>query len=78
MKSYLIKDTTIHERIELLKQWEETEGCENSGMDLMDFYADYINGKREISEINAEYSARYISEIPDEDNRQGCGMGTRR
>lgn len=77
MKSYLIKDTTVHDRIELIKQWEETEGCENSGMDLMDFYGDYINGKREIKDINAAYNARYISEIPEEETRSGCGMGTK-
>ena len=27
MKSTLIKDTTTSERIELVKQWEESEGC---------------------------------------------------
>jgi hypothetical protein len=78
MKSYLIKDTTVHERIELLKQWEETDGCENSGMDLMEFYSDYIDGKREIKEINADYSARYVSGMQDEDNGMSCGMGMKR
>ena len=34
MKSTLIKDTTKSERIELVKQWEESEGCESSGIDL--------------------------------------------
>ncbi len=74
MKSYLIKDTTVHERIELLKQWEETDGCEDSGIDLMVFYEDYINGKREIAEINASFQTSYISEIPDDDIRMGCRM----
>lgn len=78
MKSYLIKDTTMQERIELLRQWEEVDGCENSGMDPMDFYSDYISGKREIAEINAAYSAKYISEIPDDERTPGCGMGRRR
>lgn len=78
MKSYLIKDTTIHQRIELLKQWEEADGCENSGMDLMEFYKDYIDGKREIKDINAAYSARYVSEIQDDDNGMSCGMGLSR
>ena len=43
MKSTLIKDTTKSERIELIKQWEEEEGCENSGMDLMEYFRDYID-----------------------------------
>ena len=38
MKSTLIKDTTKSERIQLVKQWEETEGCESSGIDLLEFF----------------------------------------
>lgn len=57
MKSYLIKDTTKQERIELIRQWvpldEELEDCE---IDLWDMYRDYINGTREISEINAAFT----------------------
>ena len=66
MKSTLIKDTTKSERIELVKQWEESEGCESSGIDLMEFFRDYIDGVKEISEVNAAFTARYISEIPDD------------
>lgn len=83
MASYLIKDTTKTERIELIKQWQEPEdGCEGPGMDLWDFYNDYINGVKEIAEINAEFANRgqYMSEILEEDipARGGCGMGTSR
>lgn len=57
MKSYLIKDTTKQERIELIRQWvpldEDLEDCE---IDLWDMYRDYINGTREISEINAAFT----------------------
>ena len=42
MKSTLIKDTTKSERIQLIKEWEETEGCESSGIDLMTYFKDYI------------------------------------
>ena len=65
---YLIKDTTKSERIELIKQWEEDSGCEDSGFDLMEYFRDYIDGKKEISEVNASYNASYISEYPEEDN----------
>ena len=65
MKSTLIKDTTKSERIQLVKQWEETEGCESSGIDLLEFFRDYIDGVKEIAEVNAEFNARYISEIPE-------------
>ena len=39
---------------------------------------DYIDGVKEIAEVNAEFNARYISEIPDEDSGMSCGMGMRR
>ena len=56
MKSYLIKDTTKQERIELIRQWvpmdEDLEDCE---IDLWDIYRDYLNGTREIAEINAAF-----------------------
>ena len=77
MPGYLIKDTTVSERIALVKQWEEDEGCENCGIDPLIFYKDYMDGKKEISQINAEYNARYVTEIPD-DEGMGCGMGNRR
>lgn len=78
MKSTLIKDTTKSERIQLIKQWEEDEGCENSGIDLMNFFKDYIDGIKEISEVNADFRTSYISEIPDDERGMSCGMGMTR
>ena len=78
MKSTLIKDTTKSERIQLIKEWEESEGCETSGMDLMTYFRDYIDGIKEIPEVNAAFNASYISEIPDDDSGISCGMGMRR
>ncbi len=78
MKSTLIKDTTKSERIELVKQWEEEEGCENSGMDLMEYFRDYIDGKKEIAEVNAAFRTNYVAESPDIKPSNPCGMGGRR
>ena len=78
MKSTLIKDTTKSERIQLIKEWEESEGCETSGMDLMTYFKDYIDGIKEIPEVNEAFNASYISEIPDDDLGISCGMGMRR
>ena len=55
MKSYLIKDTTFEERLEIVRAFEEAGSCENTGMDLTEFYSDYISGRREIAEINASF-----------------------
>lgn len=63
MKSNLIKDTTKEERIALIKQWiPADDGLQDCDMDLWDIYADYINGKREIAEINASTVTEYITE----------------
>lgn len=65
MKSTLIKDTTKAERIELIRQWiPDEDGIEDSGMDLWDMYADYINGKREVAEINESLVTEYYEEEP--------------
>lgn len=56
MKSYLIKDTTKEERIALIRQWiPDDEAMEDCDIDLWDMYRDYINGTREIAEINAAF-----------------------
>lgn len=61
--SYLIKDTTKQERIELIRSWvpddEVMDGCD---IDLWEMYRDYINGKREIAEINASFSEGFYEE----------------
>ncbi|MCD7729156.1 MAG: hypothetical protein LUI60_04510 [Clostridia bacterium] len=67
MKSILIKDTTKEEREEIIRRSLDCGGgCENcsacalGGGSVFDMYQDYIDGKREISEVNAEYRARYL------------------
>lgn len=60
MKSYLIKDTTMAERIELIKAWiPDEDGLEDEAGDLWDMYDDYIKGKREIAEINGSMELEY-------------------
>lgn len=56
-KSVLIADTTMDERIEIIRQWiPEDEAMDAGGIDLWDFYDDYIKGKKEISECNAAFT----------------------
>lgn len=62
-KSILIKDTTKEERIALIRQWLPVDdGLESCDIDLWDMYADYINGTREIAEINASFSRDFMTE----------------
>ena len=50
-KSTLIADTTMEERIEIIRKWiPEDEGMDGCDIVLWEFYDDYIKGKKEISE----------------------------
>lgn len=60
MKSTLIKDTTKEERIAIIKEWVPVDdGLNDCEIDLWDMYRDYIDGKKEIAEINAEFQANF-------------------
>ena len=69
-KSLLIKDTTREERERIVYQalWghcgidcEFCSGCDNRGGGRVEgIYQDYIDGKKEIREINAEYRAPFV------------------
>ena len=62
-KSTLIADTTMQERVEIVRQWipedEVMDGCD---IDLWEMYRDYIDGKREIAEINASFNEGFYEE----------------
>ncbi len=70
MKSILVQDTTREERERIVHQalWgtcgtdcEFCSGCDNRGGGRIEsIYQPYIEGKKEISEINAEYHAPFV------------------
>ncbi len=63
MEDYSIANTTKEQRIALIRQWiPDDDGIEDCDMDLWDVYADYINGVKEIAEINAEMSGTFYTE----------------
>lgn len=64
IRSILIKDTTREERIRIVRQslrvcgqeCEFCNGCDNLGGGKTEtFYQPYIDGEKELREINAEY-----------------------
>ena len=71
---YLICDTTKEEReklvAEALGNIEAT--CDGCMQGLADMYQDYIDGKKELREINKEFQARYVKG-DDMPGRDGCG-----
>ncbi len=69
MKSILIADTTREEREEIIRrslsfcggECEFCNGCDNLGGGRVDeIYRPYIEGKKEISEINAEFQSGLV------------------
>ncbi len=75
-KSLRIADTTREEREQIVA---ESIGniaglCDGCSPGIIEMYQDYIDGKRELREINAGFHAAYMSgtEGPD---RNSCAMG---
>ena len=76
MSGYLIKDTTREEReqivAESLGNIEAT--CDGCMSGLAEMYQDYIEGKREIRDINMEFNAHYVRGDMDKEERRSCPM----
>ena len=70
---YLISETTKEEREKIVEDslGNITAACDGCMAGLAEMYQDYIEGKKELCQINMEFSARYIKggERPD---RIGC------
>ncbi len=76
MAGYLIKDTTKEERIALIRSWVPVdEVYDDCDIDLWDMYRDYINGEREIAEINASFSEGFYEESDLRQEEKPCAEG---
>ena len=66
MASILIKDTTREERARIVNEAiGNIEGlCDGCSPGLLRMYDDYINGTKELREVNMEFNARYVSGPP--------------
>ena len=73
MPGYLIKDTTKEERKQIVEEslGNISANCDGCMARLADMYQDYIDGKKEIREINMEFNAGYIKEDIRQE-RTGC------
>ena len=76
----MIKDTTKEDRIRIVQEGlnqcggacDFCNGCDNLGGGSVDaFYEPYINGEKELREINMEFNARYIKG-DDMPGRRSC------
>lgn len=77
MKSLLIKDTTVDERMAIVKESLNFSDGECEGVDMDDMYDDYIFGRRELADINREFSQVHAGEVMPSRTAEpsGCGMG---
>ncbi len=73
MKSLLIADTTREERERIVAEsiGNIDGACDGCSPGLVKMYQDYIEGKRELREINMEFNARYTSGATGPE-RGGC------
>ena len=72
---YLIAETTREEREAIVAEslgYIEAD-CDGSMAGLADMYQEYIEGKKELRDINMEFQARFVLGGGDRPGREGCG-----
>ncbi len=74
--SYLISETTKEEREQIVKEslGKIEANCDGCMAGLAEMYQDYIDGKKELREINMEFNARYVRDMDMEDRGSSCVM----
>ena len=62
MAGFLIKDTTREEREQIVADslGNIDAYCDGCMCGITEMYQDYIDGKKELREINMEFNARYV------------------
>ena len=78
MKSILIADTTLEERERIVAESiGNIDGlCDGCSPGLIEMYQDYIEGRKELREINMEFTARYTLGAM-ESEKSGCDCAGR-
>lgn len=70
---YLISETTKEEREKIVADslGNMNAVCDGCMAGLADMYQDYIDGRKELRQINMEFNARYVKG-GDRFSREGC------
>lgn len=63
MKSILIRDTTREEREQIVSEsiGDISGLCDGCSPGIIEMYEDYIDGRKELREVNAGFRAGYMS-----------------
>lgn len=72
---YLICETTREEREQIVADslGNISANCDGCMAGLAEMYQDYIDGKKELKDINMEFHARYVHE-DDRPEKNYCGI----
>lgn len=75
MSGYLIKDTTKEEREAIVAEslGNISATCDGCSAGIVEMYQAYIDGEKELREINMEFNARYVSGMEGPERRR-CPM----
>ena len=75
MMGYLISETTKEERERIVAEslGNISGACDGCSPGIIEMYQDYIDGKKELREINMEFRASYVSGEIDKEEKNGCG-----
>lgn len=75
MSGYLIKDTTKEEREAIVAEslGNISATCDGCSAGIVEMYQAYIDGEKELREINMEFNARYVSGMEGPEHH-GCPM----
>ena len=75
MGSILIKDTTKEERERIVADsiGNVDGACDGCAVGMVEMYRPYIEGVKELREINMEFRASYVSGDIDKEEKTGCG-----
>ena len=73
---YLISETTKEEREAIVREslGNIEASCDGCMAGLAEMYQEYIDGTKEIRDINMEFNAHYVREDLDEKSKRSCPM----
>ena len=74
MISLLIKDTTKEERERIVAEsiGNVDGACDGCAAGLIEMYRPYVDGIKELKDINMEFRASYVSGDIDREEKTGC------
>ena len=72
---YLISETTKEERERIVAESVGNiySGCDACSPGIINMYQDYIEGMKELRDINMDFWASYVSGDKDREEKSGCG-----